>query len=96
MTDWARALDDLEDRMVRMAAALPSGDVTALLAPFSPPDVGTPLPHELRDRAMDLWQRGQALLNRLAAEQQRIRTELDGPRRSSGAPARPSMLDTRA
>ncbi|MFS0892952.1 hypothetical protein [Microbacterium sp. 179-I 3D3 NHS] len=91
--DWARLLDRLEDDADRILDA-ESGTVDAMaLPPWTTP--AAPLPPELADRAQRVIARQRAAMDRVRAEQDRLRPHLEAVSRVPPArqPDTPVYLD---
>ncbi len=99
---WKSALDELELTLVQTERLLAGEDpATVEVAPWTPPQLETPLPAELLERATTLLGRQHNLAQRTAAAMTSTRQGLAYVGRvadASGAkhPARPVYLDVRA
>lgn len=96
-TGWHTTLDAFEARLDAQAAAIASGDITAI-EPFTEPETSNPLPRELTERATELVWRCRRIEEQLAAALQRSQTSidrlLDAPAPSAPA-AEPVYFDSR-
>lgn len=100
---WDLALDRLQDDLDRVEAQLSGGSLTVAPEPFLP-DLTTPLPEHLGDRARGLLARTDALAHRVAGELSRTGRELrkvterapEGGAPGSRGHRHPAFLDTRA
>lgn len=101
-TAWTAALDDLELTLVQTEQLLNGGQEAAPTPPpWTPPELGAPLPSEMLDRARSLLARQHQLIDRTAGAISGNRqssaliskvADVSGPRRSAHA----VYLDVRA
>jgi hypothetical protein len=85
--EWSGILDDFECTLDVCEAAMDITSTSGPPAPFAPPVCAAPIPAELGPRATALLARSRDLHQRLQAEQDRIRGELQRLPRAVHDPA---------